>query len=177
MKTFSYYAALIIFVSHLSLACSISSSQFENFLQPDAQPKMQDYYWDISYDNLNYRVIAIQMPNGTLFADKFGNSLFFDGWSIDSIVGFGDFEGEYDIYGDEIGTAELNDENSFAVIKNCDDWTLRSKNVQIFEQSCGLNNKFMNKIFVNENEEVIQINQYIEPFNKLMVIKKLSSNN
>ena len=58
---------------------------------------MQNYYWDISYDNLNYRVIAIQMPNGTLFADKFGNSLFFDGWSIDLIVGFGDFEGEHDI--------------------------------------------------------------------------------
>ena len=69
-------------------ACTVSSSQFERFYSPEQVVNPQDFYWDVTYDNLKYRLIAIELPNGTLFADKLGNSLFFDGWSIKSIVGF-----------------------------------------------------------------------------------------
>ena len=41
--------------------------------------------WNVNYD-INYTVISVLLPNGT-FADKLGNSIYFDGWSIQSIVG------------------------------------------------------------------------------------------
>ena len=73
------YLAFIIAISFLNFSCSVSSSQLGAFTSADPKPKIQQYYWDATYDKLNYRLIAIELPNGTLFADKFGNSLFFDG--------------------------------------------------------------------------------------------------
>ena len=109
-KSQSLYLVFIVAISFLNFSCSVSSSQIGAFTYSNPQPKMQNYYWAANYDNLNYRLIAMELPNGTLFADKFGNSLFFDGWSIETIVGFGDFEGEYNIQGDEVGSIEFNDE-------------------------------------------------------------------
>ena len=171
----SYFACLIA-ISFLNISCSVSSSQLGAFSSSNPQPKMQDFYWDVVYDNLKYRLIAIELPNGTLFADKFGNSLFFDGWSIDSIVGFGDFEGEYNIQSDEVGTVKFNDEDAYIIQKNCGEWReiLQNKNL-IYKQSCGTQVKYINKIIVNEDDEIIEIQQYIEPSNKLMTLKKSSS--
>jgi hypothetical protein len=138
---------------------------------------MQNYYWDVTYDDLKYRLIAIELPNGTLFADKLGNSLFFDGWSIESIVGFGDFDGEFDIQGDEVGSVKFNDEDASVIQKNCREWEESFQyNFLVFKQSCGNKDKNINKIVVNEADEIIEIQQYIEPLNKLMILKKPSLN-
>ena len=93
IKTQNLYLAFIIAISFLNFSCSVSSSQFGSFTDTNPQPKMKNYFWNVSYDNLNYQLIAIDLPNGTLFADKFGNSLFFDGWSIESSVWFWRFRG------------------------------------------------------------------------------------
>ena len=172
----SLYLAFIITLSFLNFSCSVSSSQLGAFTSANPQPKMQQYYWDATYDKLNYRLIAIELPNGTLFADKFGNSLLFDGWTIESIVGFGDFDGEYDVQSDEVGSVKFNDEDAFIISKNCGEWGEgpQDKNL-IYKQSCGTQVKYINKIIVNEDDEIIEIQQYIEPLNKLMTLKKSSS--
>lgn len=176
--TQSSYLVLIILLSFLTHACSVSSSQFESFTSSEKRSQMENYYWKVTYDGLNYKLIAIEVPNGTLFADKFGNSFFFDGWNISSIVGFGDFEGEYDFTGDEVGQIELNDENSFLLQNSCGEWReTYENNGLIFEQACGKNKqKFFNKIYVNGSGEIVHIQQYLEPFNKLLNIKKSNLN-
>lgn len=172
-KNTNLYLAFLIAISFINFSCSVSSSQIGAFTYANPQPKMQNYYWDATYDNLNYRLIAMELPNGTLFADKFGNSLFFDGWNIVSIVGFGDFEGEYDIQGDEIGSVALNDEDAYFIQKNCGEWEENlQENFLIFKQSCVSEVRFINQIIVNDADEIIEIKQYIEPQNKLMVLKK-----
>ena len=92
------------------------------------------------------------------------------------IVGFGDFEGEYDIQGDEIGAVEINDEDAYIIQKNCGEWNgfIQDKNI-IYQQSCGIKDKFTNKIIVNEAQEIIEIKQFIEPFGKVMILKKSNS--
>ena len=171
------YLTFLIAISFLNFSCSVSSSQLGAFTSNNTQPKMLNYYWDVTYDDLIYRLIAIELPNGTLFADKFGNSLFFDGWSIESIVGFGDFDGEYDIQGDEVGSIKFNDKDAFIIQKNCGEWeeSFQDKFL-IFKQSCGNMGKYINKIVVNDADEIIEIQQYIEPLKKLMILKKSSSN-
>ena len=172
----SLYLAFIITISFLNFSCSLSSSQLGAFTSADPQPKMQNYYWDATYDKLNYRLIAIELPNGTLFADKFGNSLFFNGWSIESIVGFGDFDGEYDVEGDEVGSVKFNDEDAYIIPKNCGEWEGAPQDKSlIYKQSCGTQVNYINKIIVNEKDEIIEIQQYIEPLIKLMTLKKSSS--
>ena len=175
-KTRSLYLVFTIAISFLSISCSVSSNQLEGFTSSYPQPEMQNFYWDVTYDNLNYKLLAIELPNGTLFADKFGNSLFFDGWSIETVVGFGDFEGEYDLQGNEVGSIELNDEDAYNVQKNCDEWAENFQdNFLIFTQSCGNKARYINKIVVNDADEIIEIQQNIEPLNKLMILKKSSS--
>ena len=175
-KSQSLYLVFIVAISFLNFSCAVSSNQLEAFTSSNPQPKMQNFYWDVKYDNLNYKLIAIELPNGTLFADKFGNSLFFDGWSIVSIVGFGDFEGEYDIQGEEVGYVELNDEDAYSIQNNCGEWKENLQdNFLIFKQSCVSEVRYINKIIVNNADEIIEIQQYIEPQNKLMVLKKSMS--
>lgn len=160
---------LILFVS----ACSMSSSQFESFTSNDNQPKLRNFYWDVNYDNLNYRLIAIGMPNGTLFADKFGNSLFFDGWSISSIVGFGDFEGEFDLQETDVGSFNFITDNSYNLENSCDEWKKTPlDNSLIYTQACGIEKIFTNSININSAGEITQIKQFLEPFNKLMTLTK-----
>ena len=169
----TYYFLKIIFIFLTVNACTVSASQFERFYSPEKVVNTQGFFWNATYDNLNYRLIAIEMPNGTLFADKFGNSLFFDGWSIHSIVGFGDFDGEYEFQETDIGRLEFNNENSFILGNSCGEWREdRSDNGLIYTQSCGTKEKFINKIVVDSGGEVMQIQQFLEPFNKLMTLKK-----
>lgn len=171
------HLAFIVTLTFIVTACSVSSKQLKRFGSSDEQPKLQNYYWDVTYDRLSYRLIAIEMPNGTLFADKLGNSLFFDGWSINSIVGFGDFDGEYEIEETDIGSLEFNDEKSFIFGNSCGEWNeIRSDNGLIYKQPCGTPEKFVNRIYVNTNGEVTQIQQFLEPFNKLMTLKKQNLN-
>ena len=175
-KIQTLYLAFIFTISFLNISCSVSSSQLEAFTTSNPKPNMQNFYWDVTYDNINYRLIAIELPNGTLFADKFGNSLFFDGWSIESIVGFGDFDGEYDVQGDEVGSVKFNDQGAYIIQKNCGEWEEGSQDKKlIYSQSCGTEVKYINKIIVNEDDEIIEIQQYIESLNKLMTLKKSTS--
>ena len=172
-KTQSLYSTIIIAISFLNISCSVSSSQLEAFSSSSPDTRVQNFYWDVTYDNIKYKLIAIELPNGTLFSDKFGNSLFFDGWSIESIVGFGNFEGEFDIQGDEIGSVEFSDEDAFTIQKNCGEWEEKfQEGFLIFEQPCVNKVKFINKIIVNDADEIIEIKQFIEPSNKPMVLKK-----
>lgn len=167
-----YFFLKIIFLFLTVNACTVSSSQFESFFSPEQVVNTQEFYWDATYNNLNYRLIAIEMPNGTLFADKFGNSLFFDGWSIQSIVGFGDFDGDYEFQETDIGKLELNNENSFILGNSCGEWREDgSDNGLIYTQSCGTKEKFMNKIVVDSRGKVMMVQQFLEPFFKLMTLK------
>lgn len=174
MKIISKFPlAFIVIFTLIVSACSVSSSQFESFSSNDEQPKMQNYYWLATYDNLRYRLIAIEMPNGTLFADKFGNSLFFDGWSINSIVGFGDFDGEFDLQETDVGSFEFNTDNSYVLGNSCGEWKKTSvDNGLIYTQSCGNEETFTNSLVINAAGEVTQIQQFLEPFNKLMTLTK-----
>lgn len=175
-KTQSLYLTFMIAISFLITSCSVSSSQLGRFTSSDPMPKMENFYWDVSYDNLNYQLIAIELPNGTLFADKFGNSLFFDGWTIETIVGFGDFEGEYDVQGDEIGSVKFIDEDASIIQKNCGNWDENFQgNFLVYKQSCVNKVKYINKIFVNDVNEIIEIQQYIENTNKFMTLRKSNS--
>ena len=73
-------------------------------------------------------------------------------------------------------SVKFNDEDAYIISKNCGEWGEgpQDKNL-IYKQSCGTQVKYINKIIVNEDDEIIEIQQYIEPLNKLMTLKKSSS--
>ena len=64
----------------------------------------------------------------------------------------------------------------FIIQKNCGEWEESLQdNFLIFKQSCESEVRYINKIVVNDADEIIEIQQYIEPQNKLMILKKSSS--
>tara|TARA_B100000242_G_C43026098_1_gene477781 strand:- start:86 stop:613 length:528 start_codon:yes stop_codon:yes gene_type:complete len=156
-------------------ACTVSSSQLNTLDSVIPEPNLQKFYWEATYSNLKYKLIAIDLPKGTLFADRFGNSLYFNGWKVEAIVGFGDFKGEFEIEENNIGYLELSKNNAHSINNDCDNWTSNSFNgITTYTQSCGFDATDNNKVLVNEKGEVIEIIQFIEPSNKLMKIKKLN---
>ena len=115
MKQFLHSFQIIV-ISIILCACTITSSQLEGFFEADTITDSQNYIWNVNYDDVNYPVISIALPNGTLFADKIGNSIYFDGWSIQSVVGFGDFTGELEFQEIEIGQFELSYEKTYQAL-------------------------------------------------------------
>ena len=157
-------------------ACTISSSQIDSFYRNDDKINAENYYWDLTYKNINYKLIAISLPGGTLFADKLGNSIFFDGWSIISIVGFEDFDGEIEILETQIGKLYLNNENSYLIDNDCEEWKdYQNQGGILYTQICPNHKNQINKLFVNPDGEVIEIQQYLNPFNELLTLKRSSS--
>lgn len=166
------YTTLFVFMFS---ACTVSSSQLNSLNSVIPEPNLQKYYWEATYNNLKYKLIAIDLPSGTLFADRFGNSLYFNGWKVEAIVGFGDFKGEFEIEENNLGYLEFSKNDAHSINNDCDNWTSNSFNeITTYTQSCGFDAPENNKVLVNNKGEVIEIIQFIEPSSKLMKIKKLN---
>ena len=155
-------------------ACTISASQIENLYGTAAPETPQNYYWQGSYGDDKYQLIAIEVPNGTLFADRIGNSLYFDGWSITAIVGFGEFPGEMEMEESEPGSFEPNAQNSLNLKNDCQEWQeSQSGKGLIYTQMCGNSPAITNRIEVNSSGEIVQIKQHLAPSNKRFTLTKL----
>ena len=112
---------------------------------------------DISMSVEKGKIFGLIGPNGS------GKTTLFN-----SIVG---------TYPIDQGSIKFNDKDAFIIQKNCGEWeeSFQDKFL-IFKQSCGNMGKYINKIVVNDADEIIEIQQYIEPLKKLMILKKSSSN-
>lgn len=169
----SLYSFQIFLISLILCSCTISSNQLESFFVSDQVSEGNDYFWTVNYDNVNYSLISVKLPTGTLFADKEGNSIYFDGWSIQSIVGFDDFGGEFEFHETEIGKFELNFEKILSETE-CSAWAVTQLSDQkVFSQTCGSNESFINKLTINTLGEIIKIEQYLMPYKKKITLSKI----
>ena len=167
-----FFHSLQVFATSIILcACTITSSQLERFSKSDTVEDSQNYFWNVNYDDVNYTVISVVLPNGTLFADKIGNSIYFDGWSIQSVIGFGDFTGELEFQELEIGQFELSYEKTLSG-SECSKWKeTQLNNQKVFSQTC--DGDFHNKITINKLGEINKIEQFLMPYKKKITLTKI----
>ena len=86
MRILSILTCLLLFSG-----CSVQSSQLSAvmglFKTPAADISLNS--WSVKYANYEAIVYPVTMPQGTLFSNKAGDQVLFDGWSVRRVSGLG----------------------------------------------------------------------------------------
>ena len=123
MRMLSLIACLVLFSG-----CSVQSSQLSSlmglFKTPDADISLNS--WSVKYANYEAIVYPVTMPQGTLFSNKAGDQVLFDGWSVRRVSGLG-------LRGQEYQNSDVDDERIFMrgsrtlAAHNCGKWQQKQR--------------------------------------------------
>ena len=126
MRMLSLIACLVLFSG-----CSVQSSQLSSlmglFKTPDADLSLNS--WSVKYANYEAIVYPVTMPQGTLFSNKAGDQVLFDGWSVRRVSGLG-------LRGQEYQNSDIGDERTFMrgsrtlAVHQCDKWQQKPQSGQ-----------------------------------------------
>ena len=126
MRMLSLIACLVLFSG-----CSVQSSQLSSlmglFKTPDADLSLNS--WSVKYANYEAIVYPVTMPQGTLFSNKAGDQVLFDGWSVRRVSGLG-------LRGQEYQNSDIGDDRTFMrgsrtlAVHQCDKWQQKPQSGQ-----------------------------------------------
>ena len=133
MRILSVLACLVMFSG-----CSVQSSQLSAvmglFKPQDTDLSLNG--WSVKYANYEAMVYPVSLPDGTLFSNKAGDQVFFDGWSVRRVSGLG-------LRGQEYQNRDVADERTFMrgnrtlAVHKCDQWKKKQQSgKKQFSQSC-----------------------------------------
>ena len=118
MRMLSVMACLLMFSG-----CTLQSSQLSavmGLLKPqDTELSLNS--WSVKYANYEALVYPVTLPEGTLFSNKAGDQVFFDGWSVRRVSGLG-------LRGQEYQNSDVADERTFIrgnrtlAVHKCNQW-------------------------------------------------------
>ena len=171
MRMLSLIACLVLFSG-----CSVQSSQLSSlmglFKTPDADLSLNS--WSVKYANYEAIVYPVTMPQGTLFSNKAGDQVLFDGWSVRRVSGFG-------LRGQEYQNSDIGDERTFMrgsrtlAVHNCDKWQQKQQSgKKQFSQYCEDLREYTNSIIVAEDGSISVIRQVVDDRYNALTLTKLN---
>ncbi|XXK45494.1 hypothetical protein ACMAY4_02890 [Porticoccaceae bacterium nBUS_17] len=171
MKILSLIACLALFSG-----CSVQSSQLSSlmglFKTPDAELSLNS--WSVKYANYEAIVYPVTMPKGTLFSNKAGDQVLFDGWSVRRVSGLG-------LRGQEYQNSDIGDERTFMrgsrtlAVHNCDKWQQKQQSgKKQFSQYCEDIRQYTNSIIVAEDGSISVIRQVVDDRYNALTLTKLN---
>ena len=170
MRMLSVMACLLTFSG-----CSLQSSQLSavmGLLKPqDTELSLNS--WSVKYANYEALVYPVTLPEGTLFSNKAGDQVFFDGWSVRRVSGLG-------LRGQEYQNSDVADERTFIrgnrtlAVHKCDQWKKKQQSgKKQFSQSCKDVKIYSNIILVEEDGSIGVIRQVIDDRYNALTLTKL----
>ena len=170
MRMLSVMACLLMFSG-----CSLQSSQLSavmGLLKPqDSELSLNS--WSVKYANYEALVYPVTLPEGTLFSNKAGDQVFFDGWSVRRVSGLG-------LRGQEYQNSDVADERTFIrgnrtlAVHKCDQWKKKQQSgKKQFSQSCKDVKIYSNIILVEEGGSIGVIRQVIDDRYNALTLTKL----
>ena len=171
MRMLSVMACLVMFSG-----CSVQSSQLSAvmglFETQDADLSLNG--WSVKYANYEAMVYPVSLPDGTLFSNKAGDQVFFDGWSVRRVSGLG-------LRGQEYQNRDVADERTFMrgnrtlAIHKCDQWKKKQQSgKKQFSQSCKDVKIYSNIILVEEDGSIGVIRQVVDDRYNALTLTKLN---
>ena len=171
MRMLSVMACLLMFSG-----CSLQSSQLSavmGLLKPqDTELSLNS--WSVKYANYEALVYPVTLPEGTLFSNKAGDQVFFDGWSVRRVSGLG-------LRGQEYQNSDVADERTFIrgnrtlAVHKCDQWKKKQQSgKKQFSQSCKDVKMYSNIILVKENGSISVIRQVVDDRYNALTLTKLN---
>jgi hypothetical protein len=129
--------------------------------------------WSVKYANYETLVYPVTLPEGTLFSNKAGDQVFFDGWSVRRVSGLG-------LRGQEYQNSDVADERTFIrgnrtlAVHKCDQWKKKQQSdKKQFSQSCKDVKIYSNIILVEEDGSIGVIRQVIDDRYNALTLTKL----
>ena len=170
MRMLSVMACLLMFSG-----CTLRSSQLSavmGLLKPqDSELSLNS--WSVKYANYEALVYPVTLPEGTLFSNKAGDQVFFDGWSVRRVSGLG-------LRGQEYQNSDVADERTFIrgnrtlAVHKCDQWKKKQQSgKKQFSQSCKDVKIYSNIILVEEDGSIGVIRQVIDDRYNALTLTKL----
>ena len=171
MRMLSLIACLVLFSG-----CSVQSSQLSSlmglFKTPAAELSLNS--WSVKYANYEAIVYPVTMPQGTLFSNKAGDQVLFDGWSVRRVSGLG-------LRGQEYQNSDIEDERTFMrgsrtlAVHNCDKWQQKQQSgKKQFSQYCEDLREYTNSIIVAEDGSISVIRQVVDDRYNALTLTKLN---
>ena len=171
MRILSVMACLVMFSG-----CSVQSSQLSAvmglFKPQDTDLSLNG--WSVKYANYEAMVYPVSLPEGTLFSNKAGDQVFFDGWSVRRVSGLG-------LRGQEYQNSDVADERTFMrgnrtlAVHKCDQWKKKQQSgKKQFSQSCKDVKIYSNIILVEEDGSIGVIRQVVDDRYNALTLTKLN---
>ena len=171
MRILSVLVCLVMFSG-----CSVQSSQLSavmGFFKPqDTDLSLNG--WSVKYANYEAMVYPVSLPDGTLFSNKAGDQVFFDGWSVRRVSGLG-------LRGQEYQNRDVADERTFMrgnrtlAVHKCDQWKKKQQSgKKQFSQSCKDVKIYSNIILVEEDGSIGVIRQVVDDRYNALTLTKLN---
>ena len=171
MRMLSVMACLVMFSG-----CSVQSSQLSAvmglFKTQDADLSLNG--WSVKYANYEAMIYPVTLPEGTLFSNKAGDQVFFDGWSVRRVSGLG-------LRGQEYQNSDVADERTFMrgnrtlAVHKCDQWKKKQQSgKKQFSQSCKDVKIYSNIILVEEDGSIGVIRQVVDDRYNALTLTKLN---
>ena len=171
MRMLSVMACLVMFSG-----CSVQSSQLSAvmglFKPQDTDLSLNG--WSVKYANYEAMVYPVSLPDGTLFSNKAGDQVFFDGWSVRRVSGLG-------LRGQEYQNRDVADERNFMrgnrtlAVHKCDQWKKKQQSgKKQFSQSCKDVKIYSNIILVEEDGSIAVIRQVVDDRYNALTLTKLN---
>ena len=171
MRMLSVMACLVMFSG-----CSVQSSQLSAvmglFKPQDTDLSLNG--WSVKYANYEAMVYPVSLPEGTLFSNKAGDQVFFDGWSVRRVSGLG-------LRGQEYQNSDVADERTFMrgnrtlAVHKCDQWKKKQQSgKKQFSQSCKDVKIYSNIILVEEDGSIAVIRQVVDDRYNALTLTKLN---
>ncbi|MDB2559344.1 hypothetical protein N9X65_06825 [Porticoccaceae bacterium] len=171
MRMLSVMACLVMFSG-----CSVQSSQLSAvmglFKPQDTDLSLNG--WSVKYANYEAMVYPVSLSQGTLFSNKAGDQVFFDGWSVRRVSGLG-------LRGQEYQNRDVADERTFMrgnrtlAVHKCDQWKKKQQSgKKQFSQSCKDVKIYSNIILVEEDGSIGVIRQVVDDRYNALTLTKLN---
>ena len=168
------FKAVIVLILVIISGCVIKSSQLSGLLdQFDEQSvDFSDNSWLLTYGGYKSVVYAVEVPQGILFTNSFGDAVVFDGWSISQVRGMGRSQVDIGI-DDKLDQRLLSDKTRLTATHQCEGWQQRDdSNMVQYSQLCYGDRNYKNSILVNAEGNIAIIRQVIDKRHRAITLSK-----
>ena len=173
MRTLKIIITVLLVASALQ-SCSIRSSQFASIAGALNQPAidLDSHSWTMTYGNYKTTVYAVAYPNGTLFANKSGDKVFFDGWSVTEVSGLGANQADWKVVDKNNGRMFIRG-NILIGEHFCESWdSTEGSNRVRFNQDCRSFDSYSNVIITDDEGYITHIRQNVIGKNTFLTLNK-----
>ena len=175
MRIFTTYNLIIIALTIVLSGCIVQSRQLNGLLELIKDPPidLSTNSWLVRYSDYESIVYAVSTSEGTLFSNKAGDKVLFDGWTVRKVEGMGRRQINMNI-SDKKNIRTFKRAHRTLSNHRCNQWE-QQKNLGVvrYTQYCSDRQGYKNTILVNEDGDISVIRQIVDERYTALTLTKL----